>query len=385
MNPDTHHDEDLVEGVRRFVERDILGKVQALEASDTYPTHLIAALAELGLFGAAVPTAYGGLGVNIPTYARIMEELAYGWTALNCYLNSHFSASSMLARYGTDQQKKRFLPRMATGELRVAIALTEPNGGSDLQAIRTRATRNPDGQWHLKGSKIFITNGSASGAVIVLTRTGEGKKGFSLFMLEKGLPGFSVGGRAKTMAHRHVDVTELNFDRVVLSDAELIGGVPGDGLQQMLDAIETGRIAMGATAVGLARSALKSAIDYAAARQSFGQAIGQHQAIQGLLADMGAKTLAARTLVQEAAAVKARGGRADMVAGMAKLFAGEVCAEVALNCVRIHGGSGYVSDFPAERYYREAPYFVLVEGSNEIQKTIIARRLLAGDGQAIGL
>ena len=378
-------DDDLIEGVRRFVEREVLGKVQGLEASETTPSNLIHALAQMGLFGAAVPVEFGGLAINVPTYARVMEELAYGWTALNCYLNSHFSAASMITRYGTDAQRRRFLPRMATGELRVAIALTEPNGGSDLQAIRTRATRSADGVWHLSGNKIFITNGGSSGAVVVLTRTGDGKKGFSLFILEKGLAGFSVGGRARTMAHRHVDVSELNFDAVELSDADLIGGVPGDGLQQMLDAIETGRIAMGATAVGLARSALKSALDYAAQRHSFGQAIGNHQAIQGLLADMGSKTLAARALVQEAAAVKARGGRADMVAGMAKLFAGEVCAEVALNCVRIHGGSGYVSDFPAERYYREAPYFVLVEGSNEIQKTIIARRLLAGDGQSVGL
>ena len=385
MTDSAQADEALVEGVRRFVEREILGKVQALESSETYPSHLIAALAEMGLFGAAVPAEYGGLAINVPTYARVMEELAYGWTALNCYLNSHFSASSIIARYGTDAQKARYLPRMAKGELRVAIALTEPAGGSDLQAIRTRATRSDDGQWHLRGNKIYITNGGSSGAVVVLTRTGEGKKGFSLFMVEKGLPGFSVGGRAKTIAHRQVDVTELIFDSVQLSDNELLGGVAGDGLQQMLDAIETGRIAMGATAVGLARSALKSALDYAAQRETFGQPIGQHQAIQGLLADMGSKTLAARALVQEAAQVKARGGRADMVAGMAKLFAGEVCAEVALNCVRIHGGSGYVSDFPAERYYREAPYFVLVEGSNEIQKTIIARRLLSGDGQAVGL
>lgn len=385
MNQFAQADEALVEGVRRFVEREILGKVAELESADTYPSHLIEALSQMGLFGAAVPTEFGGLAINVPTYARVMEELAYGWTALNCYLNSHFSASSIIARYGTDAQKARYLPRMATGKLRVAIALTEPAGGSDLQAIRTRATRGSDGLWQLKGNKIFITNGGSSGAVVVLTRTGEGKKGFSLFIAEKGLPGFSVGGRAKTIAHRQVDVTELLFDSVQLSDRELISGTPGDGLQQMLDAIETGRIAMGATAVGLARSALKSALDYAAQRQTFGQPIGQHQAIQGLLADMGSKTLAARALVQEAAQVKARGGRADMVAGMAKLFAGEVCAEVALNCVRIHGGSGYVSDFPAERYYREAPYFVLVEGSNEIQKTIIARRLLSGDGQAIGL
>lgn len=274
---------------------------------------------------------------------------------------------------------------MASGELRVAIALTEPSGGSDLQAIRTSATRLPDGTYRLRGNKIFITNGERAGAVVVLTRTGRGKSAFSLFVIEKGRAGFRVGAHARTMAHRHVDVTELNFDDVIVSADDLVGGVEGSGLAQMLDALETGRIAMAASAVGLARSALKSSVDYAAERSSFGQPIGQHQAIQGLLADMAAKTAAARALVHEAAQFKAQGQRSDMMAGMAKLFAGEVCAEVALNCVRIHGGSGFVSDFPAERYYREAPYFILTEGSNEIQRTVIARRLLKGDAQAIGL
>lgn len=385
MNTTTSYDADLVEGVRRFVEKEVLGRAQALEAADAYPHHLVQALADMGLFGIAVPQAYGGLALDTPTYARLMEELGYGWTTLNCFINGHVSASSILAKHGTPAQKQAFLPRMATGALRVAIALTEPNGGSDLQAIRTTAVRDAHGRWCLRGSKIFITNGEHAGAVLVLTRTGEGKNGISLFLVEKGVAGFTVGAHARTMGHRHVDVTELHFDDVMLSDEHLVGGVSGSGLSQMLDALETGRIAMAASAVGLARSALKAAVDYAGQRESFGQLIGNHQAIQGLLADMGAKTLAARTLVNEAAVIKSRGERADMVAGMAKMFAGEVCAEVALNCVRIHGGSGFVSDFPAERYYREAPYFILTEGSNEIQKMVIARRLLKGDAQAIGL
>lgn len=379
------YDSDLVEGVRRFVDKEVLGKAQALEAAADYPHHLVRGLAEMGLFGIAVPQAYGGLELDTPTYARVMEELGYGWTTLNCFINGHCSASSILARHGTPAQKQAYLPRMATGELRVAIALTEPNGGSDLQAIRTSAVRTADGRWRLSGGKIFITNGERAGAVLVLTRTGEGRNGISLFLVDKGRAGFSVGAHARTMGHRHVDVTELNFDDVLLDDDHLVGGVTGSGLGQMLDALETGRIAMAASAVGLARSALKAAVDYAGQRVSFGQPIGQHQIIQGLLAEMAAKTLAARTLVNEAAVVKSRGERADMVAGMAKLFAGEVCAEVALNCVRIHGGSGFVTDFPAERYYREAPYFLLVEGSNEIQKMVIARRLLKGDAQTIGL
>ncbi len=379
------YDAEVVEGVRRFVEREVLGKAQALEANEAYPTRIVKGLADLGLFGICVPQAYGGLELDIPTYAKLMEELGYGWTTLNCFINGHCSASSILAKYGTEAQRTSLLPRMASGELRVAIALTEPSGGSDLQAIRTSATRQPDGSYRLRGNKIFITNGERAGAVVVLTRTGSGKSAFSLFIIEKGHPGFSVGAHARTMAHRHVDVTELNFDDVSVSAADLVGGVEGAGLAQMLDALETGRIAMAASAVGLARSALKASVDYAAERSSFGQPIGQHQAIQGLLADMAAKTAAARALVYEAAQVKAQGQRSDMVAGMAKLFAGEVCAEVALNCVRIHGGSGFVSDFPAERYYREAPYFILTEGSNEIQRTVIARRLLKGDAQAIGL
>ncbi len=381
----TTYDAELVEGVRRFIAKEVLGKVAALEASDQYPQHHVDALAELGLFGIGVPQAYGGLELDIPTYARIMEELGYGWTTLNCFLNSQCSASSILAKHGTAAQRDRYLPRMATGELRVAIALTESRGGSDLQAIRTTAQRDAQGHWRLQGNKIFITNGDRAGAVLVLTRTGEGKNGISLFMLEKGTPGFTVGAYARTMAHRHIDVAELHFDDVVLGDEHLVGGTPGSGLSQMLDALETGRIAMAASAVGLARSALKAAVDYAGQRESFGQIIGNHQAIQGLLADMATKTLAARTLVNEAAGVKSRGQRADMIAGMAKMFAGETCAEVALNCVRIHGGGGFVADFPAERYYREAPYFILTEGSNEIQKMVIARRLLKGDSEAIGL
>ena len=339
----------------------------------------------MGLFGIAVPQAYGGLELDTPTYARIMEELGYGWTTLNCFINGHCSASSILARHGTEAQRQAYLPRMASGALRVAIALTEPDGGSDLQAIKTQAVRGADGLWRLRGGKVFITNGERAGSVLVLTRTGEGKNGISLFIVDKGTPGFSVGAHARTIGHRHVDVTELLFDDVMLGDEHLVGSTTGNGLNQMLDALETGRIAMAASAVGLARSALRAAIDYASKRESFGQPIGNHQLIQGLLADMGAKTLAARALVNEAAVTKSRGERADMVAGMAKMFAGEVCAEVALNCVRIHGGSGFVTDFPAERYYREAPYFILTEGSNEIQKMIIARRLLKGDAQAIGL
>ena len=379
------YDSDLVDGVRRFVKQKVLGQAQQLEASAQYPQQLIDGLAELGLFGMAVPQEYGGLALDVPTYAKIMEELACGWATLAGFLNSHASASSIIARHGTAEQKQKFLPRMATGEWRVAIALTEPSGGSDLQAIRTSAVADGQGGYRLKGGKIFITNGARAGAVVVLARTGEGKNGISLFLVEKSRPGFSVGAEARTLAHPHLEAVELHFDDVPLQAADLIGEVPGQGLVQMLDALETGRIAIGATAVGLARSALKAAVAYAGERQAFGQIIGGHQAVQGLLADMATKTMAAQTLVAQAALIKAQGGRCDMVAGMAKLFASEACVEVTLNCVRVFGGSGFVKDFPAERYYREATEFLLVEGSNEIQKTIIARRLLQGDADAIDL
>ncbi|TFL13317.1 acyl-CoA dehydrogenase [Pusillimonas caeni] len=378
-------DDEVVQGVQRFVQQKIVGRAQELEADQRYPEEIVSALKELGLFSIAVPQEYGGLELSVPTYARIMEELAAGWTTLSCFLNSHTSASSILARHGTEAQKQKWLPRMATGELRVAIALTEPNGGSDLQAIRSKARKEAGGGYVLNGSKIFITNGARAGAVVVLARTADGKDGISLFMIEKGLPGFTVGANARTLGHRHIDVAELVFQDVKLPAGSLIGQVEGQGLKQMLDALETGRIAMAATAVGLSRSALKAAQDFAMQRVAFGTEIINHQAIQMHLADMATQTMAAQSLVQTAAAVKQSGERADMVCGMAKLFAGETCAKVALDCVRIHGGGGFVSDFPAERYYREAPYFIVTEGTNEIQKLIIAKRMQAGDAEALGL
>lgn len=378
-------DEDIVAGVQRFVRQHITDRVQDLEAASEYPHDIVNGLKEMGLFGIAVPHEFGGLELSVPTYAKIMEELALGWTTLNCFINGHCSASSILAHHGTEAQKHRYLPRMATGDLRVAIALTEPNGGSDLQAIRTKASRNQQDGYTLSGNKIFITNGERADAVLVLARTAEGKDGISLFMVDKGMPGFTVGPDARAMGHRHVDVTELIFENVQLPSESLVGDVEGQGLRQMLDALETGRIAMAATAVGLSRSALRAARDYAEQRVAFGTEIVNHQAIQILLADMATQTMAAQSLVQVAANVKAGGQRSDMISGMAKLFAGETCAKVALDCVRIHGGSGFVADFPAERYYREAPYYILTEGTNEIQKLIIAKRMLKGDAEALGL
>lgn len=382
-------DKELVEGVQRFVSREIEGRAEALEDSDAYPDAIIAGMAEMGLFSIAIPPEYGGLGLSVSTYARIMEELAAGWASLPSFINSHCSASSILARHGTPEQKARYLPRMASGELRGAIALTEPSAGSDLQAIRATARRTGEGGYRLKGGKVFITNGERASVCVVLAKTPSlepgGKDGISLFILEKGMSGFTVGAHARKLGFRQVDTTELLFDDVELDAGQLVGGVEGKGLAQMLDALETGRIAIAASAVGLSRSALNAATRYAREREAFGGPIAGHQAVQSILADMAAKTVAARTLTLEAARMKDAGGRCDMIAGMAKLVAGETCGEVTLNCVRIHGGYGYVAGFPAERYYREAPFYIVTEGTNEIQKQIIARRLLNGDGHPWGL
>ena len=378
-------DAEVVAGVQRFVRQEIIGQAQDLEASDSYPEQIVSKLKELGLFSIAVPQEYGGLELSVPTYAKIMEELAFGWTTLNCFINSHCSASSILTQHGTETQKQSYLPRMATGALRVAIALTEPGAGSDLHSIRTKATPTGNGGYMLNGTKIFITNGARADVILVLARTAPGKDGLSIFIVEKGQPGFTVGANAQAMGHRHIDVAELIFQDVELKAGNLVGEVEGQGLKQMLDALETGRIAMAATAVGLSRSALKAAREYAEQRVAFGTEIVHHQAIQMLLADMATQTMAAQSLVQVAANTKSSGQRSDMVSGMAKLFAGETCAKVTLDCVRIHGGSGFVKGFPAERYYREAPYYILTEGTNEIQKLTIAKRMLKGDAEAIGL
>ncbi|RZL87723.1 MAG: acyl-CoA dehydrogenase [Variovorax sp.] len=386
------HDEDeeaLVEAVRRFVAKEIKPRVNAIESQDAYPDDVIARMVELGLFSIVIPEQYGGLGLDVPVYARLMEELAAGWTSLPSFINSHCSVSSILAKYGTEEQKERYLPRMATGEMRGAIALTESNAGSDLQAIRTTAMPSEGGGFRVRGGKIFITNGARASLYLVLVKTDPravpAKDGMTLCIVERGAPGFRVGGLYHKMAFKHVDTAELIFDDVELPSSAIVGNATGKGMSQLLDVIETGRIAIAASAVGLGRSALAAALEYAKQRESFGTPIANHQAVQCLLAEMAAKVMAARSLTMEAARIKHRGLRCDMVAGMAKLVASEMSAEVCLAAVRVHGGYGYVSEFPVERLYREAPMYIVTEGTNEIQKMVIAKRLLAGDAESIGL
>lgn len=385
MSSNTSDDEVMVrEAVRRFVMREVKPNVRAIEESGEFPQFLVEGMAKLGLFGVVVPPEYGGIRVSVSTYAAIMEELSAGWTSLPSFLNSHCSVASVINQFGTPQQRDRYLPRLADGSMRGAVMLSEPGAGSDLQAIRTTAVRQPDGSYRVSGTKVFITNGARASLFLVLAKTDPKsqprKNGISLVLLEKGAPGFSVARLFDKMAFQHVDTAELVMQDTPVVPDQLVGGVEGQGFQQLLNVLETGRIAMAATANGLARAALEASVRYATEREAFGVAIGQHQAVQGLLASMATKLAASRTLTAEAARIKEQGGRVDMISGMAKLFASESCMEITRDAMRVHGGYGYVADFPIERMYREAPLYVLTEGTNEIQHGIIARRLLKGDG-----
>lgn len=377
-------DEDLMrEAVRRFVERDVKPRVREIEASKEFPQFLVDGMAELGLFGMAIPAEYGGIQVSTSTYAGIMEELSAGWTSLPSFLNAHSSLASIISRFGTPAQRDRYLPKLADGSMRGAVMLSEPGAGSDLQSIRTTAARQPDGSYRLSGTKVFITNGARASLFLTLVKTdpkaSPRKDGISLIVMEKGAPGFSVARLFDKMAFQHVDTAELVLDNTPAAADQLVGGVEGRGFQQLMSVLETGRIAMAGTANGLARAALEASVRYANEREAFGVPIGQHQAVQALLANMATKLAASRTLTAEAARIKDQGGRADMISGMAKMFASESCMEITRDAMRVHGGYGYVGDFPVERMYREAPLYVLTEGTNEIQRGIIAKRLLAGD------
>lgn len=387
MENEAHDDESMMrEAVRRFVERDVKPNVQAIEAGEEFPQFLVDGMAELGLFGMMVPTEYGGIQVSTSTYAAIMEELSAGWTSLPSFLNSHCSVASVISHFGTVTQRELYLPKLADGSMRGAVMLSEPGAGSDLQAIRTTATRQPDGSYRLSGTKVFITNGARASLFLTLVKTdtkaSPRKDGISLVILERGAPGFSVARIFGKMAFQHVDTAELVLDDTPVAADQLVGAVEGKGFQQLMNVLETGRIAMAGTANGLARAALEASLRYANEREAFGVTIGQHQSVQALLANMATKLAASRALTAEAAKVKEQGGRADMLSGMAKMFASESCMEITRDAMRVHGGYGYVDEFPIERMYREAPLYVLTEGTNEIQRGIISRRLLSGDGAA---
>jgi alkylation response protein AidB-like acyl-CoA dehydrogenase len=368
----------VIETVRRFIAREVRPHVARLEREAIYPGALVAAMAELGLFGMAVPPAYGGLGLRLPVFAKVMEVVAAGWTTLAGYLNSHSTVCYLVATHGTEAQKARLLPALAEGRERGALCLTEPGAGSDLRAIEAKAVPEPGG-YRLSGTKIFVTNGGRATHLAVLARTpapaGEPKRGFSLFLVRNDTPGVRVAGTFDKMAYGLVDTVEILADDAAIPAADLLGGVEGVGLRHLLDGLEVGRIAIAASAVGLAACALAEAKRYAAERHAFGVAIDRHQAVQIRIADMATRLVAARLLTNEAARTKDRGVRADMVSGMAKLFASEACMAIVGDALRIHGGYGYIADYAIERLYREAPLYVVGEGTNDIQKLVIARRL----------
>ena len=369
----------IIEEVRRFVEREVLPVAHDLEKQDIYPAELVEKLRALGIFGATIPEAYGGLGMDFLTYTQIIEELSRGWMSLAGIINTHVLVAYIIATYGTEEQRRAFLPVMAEGEKRGGICLSEANAGSDVQAIGMTATREGD-DYILNGSKLWVTNGLRGSIFAVLARTDPGAqpphRGMSLFLVEKGTPGLSAGRTFEKLGYKGVETAELVFEGMRIPASRLLGGKEGEGFKHAMSGLEVGRINVAARAVGVAQAAFEDAIRYAQQRSTFGKAIAQHQAIQLKLADMATNIEAARLLLRQAARKKDGGERCDLEAGMAKLFATETCQQVTLEAMRIFGGFGYTKDFNVERYYRDAPFMLVGEGTSEIQKLVIARQLL---------
>ena len=365
--------------VREFVRRDVNPVVNHYENEDIYPQELVDKMADMGLFGIMIPEEYGGLGLDYTTFAIIFEELSKGWMSLTGPLGTHHILAYVIATYGTDEMKQRFLPKMSAGVIRGGLALTEPGGGSDMQNLQTSAVKDGE-EYVINGNKMFISNGASGNAFAVLARTDKTAspphRGISCFVVEKPAAGFTVAQKLDKLGYRGIDTTELVFDNVRIPTENLVGEVEGKGFGHVMSGLEGGRINVAARAVGVATAAFDAAIKYAQQRESFGQPIAQHQAIQLKLAEMATEIEAARLLTYEAARKKDSGERVDLEAGMAKLFASEMCGRVTMEAMRIHGGYGYIKEFPLERYYRDAPLMIIGEGTNEIQKLIIARRLL---------
>lgn len=375
----TDIENDIIDTVTKYIVREVRPHAHEMERSKTFPTEMLAAMKEMGLFGLSIPEEYGGFQLRLPVFAVVMETIAAGWTTLAAYINSHCTVAYAIAKYGSEEQKQAYLPLMATGEQRGALLLTEPGAGSDLQSIRTIATPTEDG-FSISGSKIFVTNGAKATILLTLARTsfdeGTNKPRSSLFLLDKTQEGVSVTSEFHKMAYGLVDTMEIVLDKVVASKTAVLGGATGKGMRHLLDALEVGRIAIAASAVGLAANALSEAKRYASDRKSFGVAIDQHQAVQLRLAEMATKLVAARLMTAEAARAKESGERADMLSGMAKLLASESARDITEDALRIHGGYGYIDEFVVERLYREAPLYIVGEGTNDIQKLVIARRLI---------
>lgn len=372
----------LVDTVRAFIDRDVKPTVNEVEHANEYPEAWIAAMKEMGIFGLAVPEEYDGLPVSMPAYIRVTEELARGWMSLSGAMGGHTVVAKLLTLYGTEEQKQKYLPPMATGELRATMALTEPNGGSDLQAITTTAKADGD-DLVINGSKTWISNVRRSGLVAVLVKTDPAAEprhtGMSIVLVEPG-DGFSISRDLPKMGYKGVESCEISFDNYRTPAAQILGGEPGKGFAQFMKGLEVGRIQVAARSLGVAAAALEDSLQYAQERETFGKPIWKHQSIGNYLADMATKLTAARQLTLFAAEKYESGERCDMEAGMAKLFASEIAQEIALNAIRIHGGYGYSTEYNVERYYRDAPLMIVGEGTNEIQKNVIAAQLVARGG-----
>ncbi|MEV6444912.1 acyl-CoA dehydrogenase family protein [Amycolatopsis sp. NPDC051716] len=374
----TEEEAAIVAVVRDFVDHDVRPVVRELEHTDTYPEALIERMKELGVFGLAVPEAWGGTPVSARCYAEVTEQLACGWMSLAGAMGGHTVVVKLIATHGTREQQERYLPRMATGEIRATMALTEPGGGSDLQALRTTARRDGE-SYVVDGVKTWITNARRSQLVALLCKTDPhadpAHAGISILLAEKGA-GFDVSRDLPKLGYKGVESCELSFSDFRVPAGALLGGEEGRGFAQMMRGLEIGRIQVAARALGVGRAALADSLRYAQERETFGKPIWQHQSVGNLLADMATKLEAARQLVHHAARRYDSGERADLEAGMAKLFASETAMEIALNAVRVHGGYGYSTEFDVERYFRDAPLMIVGEGTNEIQRTVITRQLI---------
>ncbi|MGW3962636.1 acyl-CoA dehydrogenase family protein [Amycolatopsis sp. NPDC005003] len=374
----TEEEAAIVAVVRDFVDREVRPVARELDHSDTYPEALIERMKELGVFGLAVPEEWGGTPVSARCFAEVTEELARGWMSLAGAMGGHTVVAKLLVTYGTHEQRERHLPRMATGEVRATMALTEPGGGSDLQALRTTARRDGE-SYVVDGAKTWITNARRSRLVALLCKTDPHAEpahaGISVLLVEHG-PGFEVARDLPKLGYRGVESCELSFSDFRVPVTALLGGAEGRGFAQMMRGLEIGRIQVAARALGVGRAALEDSLRYAQERETFGKPIWQHQSVGNHLADMATKLEAARQLVHHAARRYDSGERADLEAGMAKLFASETAMEIALSAVRIHGGYGYSTEFDVERYFRDAPLMIVGEGTNEIQRTVITRQLI---------
>ena len=377
---------EILKAVRQFVEKEILPVATELEHKDEYPTDIVEGLKELGLFGLMIPEEYGGLGESLLTYALAVEEIARGWMSVSGIINTHFIVAYMLLQHGTEEQKQKYLPRMAAGEVRGAFSMSEPGCGSDVAAIKTKAVKDEDGGYSITGQKMWLTNGGSANLVAVLVKTDEGAdsvyKNMTTFLVEKEegfgetAQGVTIPGKIEKMGYKGVDTTEMVLEGHRISADQILGGEPGKGFYQMMDGVEVGRVNVAARGCGVANRAFELGVTYAQQRETFGKKIAEHQAVLFRLAEMATKIEAAHQMMVRAARKKDAGARNDLEAGMAKYLASEYCSQVVEDSFRIHGGYGFSKEYEIERLYREAPMLLIGEGTADIQRMIIGRRLL---------